>query len=84
MGLSLLLCVVIIGVAGRRGSSCVNPFSDEERLCVFNTITLVAEAATAVDESGTTWQLLSNAWCYLFCFSLLLLAVSCTTGGSSF
>ena len=25
---------------------------------------LVVEATAAVDESGNTWQLLSNAWCY--------------------
>ena len=44
---------------------------------------LVAEDTAVVDESGKTWQLLSNAWCKLYLLSLLA-AVSRTTGGSSF
>ena len=51
---------------------------------VRNYYLLVADATTAVDVPGKTWQLLSNAWCY-FCFLCSLLsAVSYITGGTSF
>ena len=52
------------------------PFSDEERLCVCNTIIttyLLLKATTAVDEPGKTWQLLSNAWCFFDFFGLWFL-----------
>ena len=45
---------------------------------------LFAEATTTVDESGKTWQLLSNTWCYFWFICSLLSAVSYITGGSSF
>ena len=42
----------------------------------------VAGATTAVDESGKTSQLLSNAWCY-FCFLCLLLFLALLAGRHS-
>ena len=36
---------------------------------------LVAEATTAVDESGKTCQLLSNAWCYFLFFAFFALCL---------
>ena len=94
---TVLLWVIITGFAGRRGrNACVKiprpGVCDvsllwwEATLCLqcHYYHVLVAEATTAVDEPGKTWQLLSNAWCY-FCFLCsLLAAVSCITGGSSF
>ena len=63
-------------------------FSDEEgaslHLQYHYYYVLVTEATTAVDESGKTWQLLSNAWCYFLFLCSLLSAVSYITGGSSF
>ena len=41
---------------------------------------LVAEASTAVDESGKTWQLLSNAWCYFLRSLCLLLFLALLAG----
>ena len=48
------------------------PFSDEEWLCVCNTITttFLLLRLLAVNELGKTWQLWNNAWCY-FLLSLL-------------
>ena len=44
----------------------------------------VAEATTAVDESGKTWQLLSNAWWYFAFFALCLLLFLALLAGHHF
>ena len=64
-GFHCCCALFIIGSAGRRGSSCVYPLAT---LCLqyHYYYVLVAEATPAVDESGKTWQLLSNAWFVFF------------------